>query len=124
MHISCVNGKNVCKISKNGNLKIQIYKSNNILSCNVGHEIVNKTLYFVKRYYFQILRYLRKCMKQFNIIKLIKMLLHKLCHQYVKHIQNCNALYRVQNNNWDWKFEVCLFSRPTLSSALNITIGA
>ena len=33
----------------------------------VGHEIQNKTLYFVKRYYSQILRYLRKCMKKFNI---------------------------------------------------------
>ena len=30
-------------------------------------------------------------------------------------------VYSAQNNNWDWKFEVCLFSRPTLSSALNIT---
>ena len=40
----------------------------------VGHEILNKTLYFVKRYYSQILRYLRKC-------------------GYVKRIQNCNALY-------------------------------
>ena len=26
----------------------------------------------------------------------------------------------MQNNNWDWKFEICLFSCPTLSSALNI----
>ena len=29
--------------------------------------------------------------------------------------------YSAQNDNWDWKFEVCLFSRPTLSSALDIT---
>ena len=35
----------------------------------VGHEILNKTLYFVERYYSQILRYLRKCMKKFNIIE-------------------------------------------------------
>ena len=35
----------------------------------VGHEILNKTLYFVKRYYSQILRYLRKCMKKFDIIE-------------------------------------------------------
>ena len=60
----------------------------------VGHEILNKTLYFVKRYYSQILRYVRKCMKKFNIIiEWIKMLLHKLRHEYVKRIQNCNALY-------------------------------
>ena len=31
----------------------------------VGHKILNKTLYYFKRYYnIQILRYLRKCMKQ------------------------------------------------------------
>ena len=35
----------------------------------VGYEILNKTLYFIKRYYSQILRYLRKCMKKFNIIE-------------------------------------------------------
>ena len=29
----------------------------------VGHKILNKALYSLKRYYFQILRYLRKCMK-------------------------------------------------------------
>ena len=30
------------------------------------------------------------------------------------------AIYSAQNDNWDWKFEACLFSHPTLSSALNI----
>ena len=52
----------------------------------VGHEILNKTLYFVKHYYSQILRYLRKCMKKFNIIERIKMLLHKFRHEYAKRI--------------------------------------
>ena len=28
--------------------------------------------------------------------------------------------YSAQNNNWDWKFQICLFLHPTLSSALNI----
>ena len=28
--------------------------------------------------------------------------------------------YSRANNDWDWKFEVCCFSCPTLSSALNI----
>ena len=31
-------------------------------------------------------------MKKFNIIEWIKMLLHKLRDEYVKRIQNCNAL--------------------------------
>ena len=35
----------------------------------VGHEILNKTLNFVKGYYSQILRYFRKCMKKINIIE-------------------------------------------------------
>ena len=30
------------------------------------------------------------------------------------------SFYSAQNNNWDWKFEVCLFLHPTLSSALDI----
>ena len=34
-----------------------------------GHKILNKTLYFFKRNYFHILRYLRKCMKKLNIIE-------------------------------------------------------
>ena len=32
-YISRVNGENVRKMSKNGNLKIQIYESNDISSC-------------------------------------------------------------------------------------------
>ena len=32
-YISCVNGENVRKISKNGYLKIQIYESNDISYC-------------------------------------------------------------------------------------------
>ena len=35
----------------------------------VGHKILNKTLYFVKRYYFRGWRYLRKYMKKLNIIE-------------------------------------------------------
>ena len=52
----------------------------------VGHKILNKTLYSFKRYYFQILKYLRECMKKFNIIEGIKILLHKLGHEYAKRI--------------------------------------
>ena len=52
----------------------------------VGHKILNKTVYYFKRYYFQILRYLRKCMKKFNIIEGFKILLHKLCHEYANRI--------------------------------------
>ena len=66
-YISRVNGENVRKISKNGNLKIQIYEANDISS--LGHEILNKTLYFVKRSCSHMLRYLRKCMKKFKIIE-------------------------------------------------------
>ena len=67
MYASRVIGENVRKISKNGNLKTQIYEANDIDL--VGHKILNKTLYFVKRYYFRGWRYLRKCMKKLNIIK-------------------------------------------------------
>ena len=67
---------------KNTNLRVKWY----IIYHLVGHGILNKTLYFVKRYYSQLLRYLRKCMKKFNIIEWIKMLPHKLRHEYVKRI--------------------------------------
>ena len=30
----------------------------------VGHEILNKMVYFVKRYYLQMLKYLRKCIEK------------------------------------------------------------
>ena len=36
---------------------------------HVGYEILNKTLYFVKRYCSHMLKYLKKCMKKFNIIE-------------------------------------------------------
>ena len=36
MHISCVIDENVCKIAKNGDLKMQIYGSKNISSCSTG----------------------------------------------------------------------------------------
>ena len=52
----------------------------------VGHKILNKTLYYFRRYYFQILKYLRECMKKFNIIEGLKILLHKLGHEYAKRI--------------------------------------
>ena len=62
----------------------------------VGHEILNKTLYFVKRYYSQILRYLRKCMKKFDIIEWIKMLLHKLRHEVPLHCAHNPLLFQVK----------------------------
>ena len=67
-YASRVIGENVRKISKNGNLKTQIYEANMIYHL-VGHKILNKTLYFVKRYYFRGWKYLRKCMKKLNIIE-------------------------------------------------------
>ena len=45
-------GENVCKISKNGNSKIQIYEARHIY-CLVGHEILNKTVYFVKHSFLE-----------------------------------------------------------------------
>ena len=59
----------------------------------VGHKILNKTLYSFKRYYFQILRYLRQCMKKFNIIEWFKILLHKLRHEYAKRIYKTTMPY-------------------------------
>ena len=56
--------------AKSRKMEIQKYKfTNQTIYHLVGHEILNKTLHFVKRYYSQILRYLRKCMKTFNIIE-------------------------------------------------------
>ena len=56
--------------AKSRKMEIQKYIfTSQTISHPVGHEILNKTLYFVKRYYSQILRYLRKCMKKFNIIE-------------------------------------------------------
>ena len=79
-YISRVINENVRKIAKNWNFKMQI------IYHLVGHKILNKTLYSFTRYYFQILRYLRKCMKKLNIIEWIKIRLHKLCHEYTKRI--------------------------------------
>ena len=62
MYISRVNGENVRKIAKCKFTRQIIYHL-------IGHKILNKTRYSFKRYYFQILRYLRKCMKKFNIIE-------------------------------------------------------
>ena len=54
--------------TKSRKMEIQKYKFTSQTICHlVGHEILNKTLYFVKRYYSQILKYLRKCMKKFII---------------------------------------------------------
>ena len=66
-YISRVNGENVRKISENGNLKYKFTRQT--IYYPVGHEILNKMLYFVKRYCSHMLRYLRKCMKKFNIIE-------------------------------------------------------
>ena len=51
--------------AKSRKMKIQKYKfTSQTIYHLVGHEILNKTLYFVKRCYSHILRYLRKCMKK------------------------------------------------------------
>ena len=51
--------------AKSRKIEIQKYKfTSQTLFHFVGHEILNKALYFVKRYYSQILRYFRKCMKK------------------------------------------------------------
>ena len=59
---SRVIGENVRKISKYGNLKTQIYEQ--MIYHIVGHKILSKTLYFFRRCYFRVWRYLRKCMKK------------------------------------------------------------
>ena len=62
--------RNQRKCSQNGEEKALNFKfMRQMIYYLVGHEILNKTLYFVKRYYSQILRYLRKCMKKLNIIE-------------------------------------------------------
>ena len=66
----------------------------------VGHKILNKTLYYFKRYYFQILRYLRKCMKKFHIIEWFKILLHKLGHEYAKCIYKTAMPYIIIDVIW------------------------
>ena len=48
-----------------------------------GHEILNKTAYFVKRYYLQILRYLRKCMKKWNNQ-----------YSFVSHVMNMSNVFK------------------------------
>ena len=83
-YISRVNGENVRKIAKTEISKCQYARQ--MIYNLVGHKILNKTLYYFKRYYFEILRYWRKCMKKFNIIEWFKILLHKLCHEYAKRI--------------------------------------
>ena len=67
MYISRVINENVRKMAKTKTLNFKFMRQ--MIYHLVGHEILNKTLYFVKRYYSQILRYLRKCMKKFNIIE-------------------------------------------------------
>ena len=66
----------------------------------VGHKILNKTRYSFKRYYFQILRYLRKCMKKFNIIEWFKIFLHKLGHEYAKRIYKTAMPYIMIDVIW------------------------
>ena len=66
-YISHVIDENVRKMTKTKTLNFKFMRQ--MIYHLVGHEILNKTLYFVKRYYSQILRYLRKCMKKFNIIE-------------------------------------------------------
>ena len=56
--------------AKSQKMEIKKYKfTRQTIYHPVGHEILNKTLYFVKRYCSHMLRYLRKCMKKFNIIE-------------------------------------------------------
>ena len=60
-YISRVINENVRKMAKT---KIQNLKfTSQTIYHLVGHDILNKTLYFVKRYFSQNLRYLRKYMK-------------------------------------------------------------
>ena len=66
-YISRVINENVRKMAKTKTLNFKFMRQ--MIYHLVGHEILNKTLYFVKRYYSQILRYLRKSMKKFNIIE-------------------------------------------------------
>ena len=68
-YTSRVIGENVRKVSKYGNLKLKVKFMKQMIYHLVGHKILNKTLYSFKRYYFQILRYLRKCLKKLNTIE-------------------------------------------------------
>ena len=44
-YISCVNGKNFCKIAKNGNFKVQIYEVNDISSCKAENSEQNAAFF-------------------------------------------------------------------------------
>ena len=66
-YISCVINENVRKMAKTKILHFKFIRQ--MIYYLVGHEILNKTLYYAKRYYSQILRYFRKCMKKINIIE-------------------------------------------------------
>ena len=88
----------------------------------VGHKILNKTLYIVKRYYFRGWRYLRKCTKKLNIIEWIKILLHKLRHEYAKHISNCNALLYIMIDVIWFIRNYILYAAVHCSSALGLLL--
>ena len=66
-YISRVINENERKMVKTKTLNFKFMRQ--MIYHLVGHEILNKTLYFVKCYNSQILRYLRKCMKKINIIE-------------------------------------------------------
>ena len=61
---SCVINENVCIMAKTKILNFKFMRQMIMIYHLVGHEILNKALYFVKRYYSQIFSYLRKCMKK------------------------------------------------------------
>ena len=68
-YISRVMNENVRNMAKT---KIQKYKFfRKIIYHLVGHEIMNRTLYFVKCYHFQTLTYLRNNTKKWNKIECI-----------------------------------------------------
>ena len=66
-YISRLIDENVRKKAKTKILKYKFMRK--MIYHLVGHEILQKTVYFVKRYYFRGWRYLRKCMKKLNIIE-------------------------------------------------------
>ena len=53
-----------------------------------------------------MLRYLRKCMKKFNIIEWIKMLLHKLRHEYAKRRVFKTAMANALYLHYDWCYMI------------------
>ena len=92
-YVSRVNGENVCKKRKTEISKCKFMRQ--VIYNLVGHKILNKTLYPFKRYYFQILRCLRKCMKKLNIIESneLKYSFIKYFAQYLTQVLYVTYLY-------------------------------